>query len=146
MCRMGALELSELRPIFDQKYGKDTIGMYGIGVEFFGYEDFKKGKFFNGKLYVDDGKTIYQSLGYHKKGVTDNFFGLFESGVKERFNKAKEMGVQGNLKGDGFQLGGTVVVDPKGEVLYHKPQEYYGDDPKNETLLKVVEEYMNSHK
>ena len=115
--------------------------MYGIGVEHFGYEEFKEGKFFNGKLFVDEGKTIYKALGYPSKSLS-NLWKLFQEGSRRRYKQASNAGVQGNLRGDGLQLGGTVIVAPSGEVIYHKPQEFYGDDPQNEELVKVLDNYF----
>jgi len=134
---MQATELSQLKVTLDEEFGPKTVGMYGIGVEHFGYDEFKEGNFFSEKIYIDEGKRIYTTLGYPVKKLS-NLYGLLEKGFRARYQKSKDVGITGNLKGDGLQLGGTVVVSPEGKVLYHKGQEFYGDDPTNEELFNVI--------
>ena len=52
--------------------------------------------------------------------------------------EVKERKVQGNYKGDGFQMGGTFVVAPGGKVFLDKRQKYYGDDASPEEVLAAV--------
>lgn len=52
--------------------------------------------------------------------------------------KAKEKGIGGNLKGDGFQNGGTLIVSAGGkEVLLDYKQENVADHVELEDVLKV---------
>jgi len=120
LCRSYALKLSnELHPILK----KNNIGFIGVGLERLGLEEFQQGNYFSGDLYVDEGKKAYQILGLPYlgwiKGITD----LFKSSSKAWNDETKKMGVEGNLKGDGFQLGATYVVGPKdGKVWLAHPQ------------------------
>ena len=114
--------------------------MIGIGPEFLGYEEFKKGQYFCDKTYIDVGKQLYHAMGYKSNGIW-NGYGLLDPGFKKAYREASENGVTGNLTGDGFQMGGVVIVDNKGKILFDYEQKYYGDDPKVEEILKVIEEH-----
>jgi len=120
LCRSYALKLSnELHPILK----KNHIGFIGIGLEKFGYEEFQNGNYFSGDIYIDQGKKAYQLLGLPYlgwfKGITD----LFTRSTQTWNNETKKMGIQGNLKGDGFQLGGTFVLGPNdGKIWLAHPQ------------------------
>ena len=115
------------------------MGFYGVGFDMVGFEDFKKKQYFKGKLFIDEGKSIYKSLGYKQGKVS----GLFNSEFKKRYKKANQKGIKGDFKGDGYQLGGTVVLSPSGEVIFHKRQKYYGDDPTEDEITSCVEDYFN---
>lgn len=51
--------------------------------------------------------------------------------------QGKERGVGGDLRGDGFQNGGLVVVGKGGKLLYSFVQENPADHAANEDILKV---------
>ena len=73
-------------------------------------------KYWSGELYIDEGKKIYSRLGLQSKGITSGF-GLLSSAVRENSKRASKAGIEGNLKGDGFQLGATYVIDENGSLL-----------------------------
>lgn len=74
------------------------------------------GRFWAGELYIDEEKRLYTSLGLERKGLT-SAFGLLSSSVLRAASEARRAGVQGDLKGDGLQLGATYVLDADGVVL-----------------------------
>jgi hypothetical protein len=96
---------------------------------------FQKGAYFTGPLFVDTGKKVYKSL-FGRKGLLQGY-GLF-SISKESRRKVSERGVPGNLKGDGFQMGGAFVLGPDGTVFLDHRQGFYGDDPTAATLVSAV--------
>ena len=51
----------------------------------------------------------------------------------------RENKVSGNLKGDGFMLGGQILVAPPDRVVFEHKQARFGDDASVEDLLKAVE-------
>ena len=51
--------------------------------------------------------------------------------------KGRERGVGGDLKGDGYQNGGLLVVGKGGKLLYSFVQENPADHAANEDILKV---------
>ncbi|CAF0988561.1 unnamed protein product [Adineta ricciae] len=136
LCRSYALKLSnELHPILK----KNNIGFVGIGLEQFGLEEFQQGNYFSGDLYVDEGKKTYRILGLPYLGWIKGISDIFASSTRTWDNETKKMGVTGNLKGDGFQLGATYVVGPKdGKVWLAHPQKDYGDHPSIDEIVKTI--------
>jgi hypothetical protein len=63
--------------------------------------------------------------------------GLFDMS-SERISQIRERSVPGNFQGDGFQLGGTFVIDTDGSVLLDHRAKYYGDDATNEVILQSL--------
>ena len=120
LCRSYALKLSnELHSILK----KNNVGFIGIGVERFGLEEFQAGNYFSGDLYIDEGKKAYQILGLSSLGWIKGITNLFTRSSRTWNDETKKMGVHGNLRGDGFQLGGTYVVGSKdGKVWLAHPQ------------------------
>lgn len=84
---------------------------------------FTKYSFWNGPMYTID-KAVYQEL-FGRKGLLDNFYGLLDMD-KEAYERSKS--TPGNLKGDGFQLGGQFVVAKGGNVIFEHRQKLFGDD------------------
>lgn len=90
-------------------------------------------------MYVDEGKKLYGVLGYPKKNFLVGLLSLFTSDVRKAISASKQAGVTGNFKGDGMQLGGTLVVDQGGSrVLYHKAQEHFGDAASPVAILEAL--------
>lgn len=120
LCRSYALKLSrELHPILQ----KNNVAFAAVGLERLGLEEFQQGKFFSGQLFVDEGKKAYQQLNLPNLGWIKGITGLFNSSTRNWNDETKKMGVQGNFRGDGFQLGATYVLGPpKGQIWLSHPQ------------------------
>jgi prostamide/prostaglandin F2alpha synthase len=120
LCRSYALKLSnDLHPILK----KNNVGLVGVGLEKLGLEEFQEGNYFSGDLYVDQGKKAYRLLDLPYLGWLKGIVELFSRSSKAWSEETKKMGVQGNLKGDGFQLGATYVVgSADGNVWLAHPQ------------------------
>ena len=120
LCRSYAVKLSEeLHPILK----KNNVGFAAVGLERLGLEEFQQGNFFSGDLYVDEGKKAYQALQLPNLGWIKGITGLFNSSTRAWNAETKKMGVQGNFRGDGFQLGATYVLGPKnGQIWLSHPQ------------------------
>ncbi len=95
---------------------------------------FEKGGFWSGPLYTID-KEVYSKL-FGRKGFLNSFYGLLDMDT-DAVKAAKEM--PGNLKGDGFQLGGQFVIAKGGEVLLDHRQKRYGDDASPVSIWKALE-------
>jgi prostamide/prostaglandin F2alpha synthase len=121
LCRSYALKLSQdLHPILK----KNNVGFVGVGLEQFGLEEFRDGKYFTGDLYVDQGKKAYRILQLPDLGWIKGITSIFSRSAKSWNDETKRMGVQGNLKGDGFQLGATYVVGANdGKIWLAHPQQ-----------------------
>lgn len=110
------------------EYEKKGVRLVAISFEAIGEgsdsdRSFERGGFWNGPLYTID-KSIYESL-FGRKKLLDNFFGLLDID-KEAYQRSK--GTPGNLKGDGFQLGGQFVLAQGGLVKLDHRQKVFGDD------------------
>lgn len=64
---------------------------------------------------------------------------LLSSKWREALSKAKTMNVGGDLKGDGFQNGGALVIDKNGKLLL----EYRQDDAADHVCAKDVLKSLN---
>eukprot|EP01090_Pellita_catalonica_P007631 TRINITY_DN18220_c0_g1_i1.p1 TRINITY_DN18220_c0_g1~~TRINITY_DN18220_c0_g1_i1.p1 ORF type:complete len:154 (-),score=22.59 TRINITY_DN18220_c0_g1_i1:161-622(-) len=133
MCRAGASHLSKLKPEFD----KLGIHLVAIGLEKFGLDEFVAGKYWDGELYLDIGKKSYKSLDLQVNSLW-NGYGLMNADFRKKHTIVKSQGFTGNLKGDGFQLGATLVMDPKEGCLFLHKQEFYGDHPEPEKVLEIA--------
>jgi prostamide/prostaglandin F2alpha synthase len=110
---------------------------FGEGSDF--DRSFEKYSFWNGKIYTID-KKVYQAL-FGRKGLLDNFYGLLDMD-KEAYERSKS--TPGNLKGDGFQLGGQYVVNKGGAIKLEHKQKLFGDDAKPEKIFAALESCLRS--
>ena len=87
-------------------------------------EGFRETTGYPGPIYTDPSLTVFGAAQL-KRGVMKTFdpralgktIGAFARGHR-----------QGRIKGDPWQQGGTLVVAPSGEVLYHHASERPGDN------------------
>lgn len=100
---------------------------------------FTKYSFWNGPIYTID-KIVYEEL-FGRKGILDNFFGLLDID-REAYERSKS--VPGNLKGDGFQLGGQFVVARGGTILLEHRQKLFGDDSKLTDIFMALEKGLQA--
>ncbi|KAG7172875.1 prostamide/prostaglandin F synthase-like [Homarus americanus] len=134
-CRVAAKELSLLTPQLAQA----GVRLIGIGLEEIGVEEFIAGKFFDGELYIDSDKKSFKALNYKKLGFLNMVPALLSRVAREAVRKGKEWAVGGDMKGDGFQNGGLLVVALKGEkVLYEFKQENPADHAENSAIVKAL--------
>jgi prostamide/prostaglandin F2alpha synthase len=146
LCREGAAEMSKLKPLLEEKYGKDSVTWIGIGLEREGYEEFKKGNFFDGKIYLDEPHELYRAAGFVTFGTLGMVGKLITSGALRQAVEAGKKGFEGNMRGNKTQLGGVLILSPKGEVLYYFKQESFGDEPMKEEVIKAIENYFVADK
>lgn len=146
LCKEGALQMCKLKPLIDEKYGKGVVNWVGICFEKVGYEEFKAGKFFDGKIFLDETRELYKTAGFIELGVLGIAAKMVASDIISKTKEAEEKGFTGDLKGDKGQLGGMLVVSPEGEVLYYFKQESFEDEPMKEEILKTIEDYFVSRK
>ena len=62
---------------------------------------------------------------------------LFTAKWREAQSKAKGMNINGDLKGDGFQNGGALIVDKGGKQLYEYIQDDAADHISAEEIYKA---------
>jgi len=114
-------------------------GLCRVGLESIGVEEFIEGKFFDGELFVDNDKQSYKEMGFQRFSFL-SLFSLFRSKKwTDAGAMAKKMNLGGNMtKGDGFQLGGAIVVDVGGKTLYTYAQEDAADHVENGKVLQAL--------
>lgn len=123
---------------FRKEYESKGMNLVCLSFEAFGEgsdfdRTFTKYAFWNGSVYTID-KSVYQEL-FGRKGFFDNFYGLLDID-KKALENAKQ--VPGNMKGDGFQLGGQFVVYKDSIKLEHR-QKLFGDDAKLIDIFTALE-------
>ncbi|KXN74276.1 hypothetical protein CONCODRAFT_76927 [Conidiobolus coronatus NRRL 28638] len=84
---------------------------------------------------MDPKREIYKAIGATKLNPISGIIHVFNRSKKASAEVAKLNGLGGNFKGDGFQLGGTFLVAPEGEVLFEFLQGTYADYP---SLRQIV--------
>lgn len=134
-CRLGAREISAIKPLLDQH---DTR-LVGVGLEKFGVEEFIEGNFFNGDLFVDEGKKSYQDLGFKSTGWLGLIPAILGRIARAAQSRIKGLGIEGNLQGDGFQKGGVLVVEKGGaDQLYFWEQNDLAEHASNSEILAAL--------
>ena len=124
---------------FREEYERRGVRLVCLSFEAFGEGSdfdysFTKYKFWNGPIYTIE-KLVYQEL-FGRKGILDNFFGLLDID-KEAYERSHA--VPGNMKGDGFQLGGQFVVAKGGKILLEHRQKLFGDDAKLQNIFMALD-------
>ena len=93
--------------------------MIGVGLEPLGLEEFVEGKFFTGELFVDKDKKAFSKLGFKRLTFLQLFPAIFSRKTREANAKAKSLSLGGDMKGDGYQNGGCIVVGAGGNPLMY---------------------------
>lgn len=134
MCREEASELSSLKPQLEEL----GVPLYAVVKENIGTEiqDFRP--FFAGEIYLDEKKSFYGQQPRRMGGM-----GMLRLGVLQNFKRAWSAGFQGNMKGEGFILGGVYVIGPEkqGILLEHQEKEF-GDKVNTESVLEAVKKIV----
>lgn len=126
--------MSAIKPQLDA----NNVRLVGVGLEELGLEDFQRGEYFNGDLYIDMKKQCYKSLGFRRMNIFNVFPAIFSKASRSAMSKAKEDKIDGDFKGDGFQNGGTLVIGAGGKVLLNFKQQEPSDHVSPNEVLKVL--------
>ena len=108
--------MSSIKPLLDA----NGIGLVAIGLEELGIKAFVDGQYFKGDLYIDQDYHTYKGLSLGRVGLLSVPSQILSSSTKNLNAKANALGISGDLKGDGLQLGGTYVVE-KGAYVTQQP-------------------------
>ena len=133
--------LIESREKFQNSLKHVAIGLAKLDYEEFVQEDYFK----EGKIFIDESKETYNALNFQRKGAT-SFFGLLNPKMYLKGIEASAKGISGNLRGDGLQLGGTIIVDKQGNIVYKHVQSSYSDQPSMDDILKATSDYLKDNK
>eukprot|EP01006_Ploeotia_vitrea_P039420 TRINITY_DN66349_c5_g14_i1.p3 TRINITY_DN66349_c5_g14~~TRINITY_DN66349_c5_g14_i1.p3 ORF type:complete len:142 (-),score=74.75 TRINITY_DN66349_c5_g14_i1:142-567(-) len=114
---------------------RDDVGFVVVAPEKFGWEEFSEGKFDGSvDVYADEARNVYKHFKTNKGGY---LMLAMPSVIKAKWNADKK-GFTGNLKGDGWQLGGTWVLDKEGQEQFAFTQDYFGDRPDYNLILLTL--------
>ncbi|KAI9292788.1 hypothetical protein K502DRAFT_355798 [Neoconidiobolus thromboides FSU 785] len=115
LCRYESRILSELKDEFDEL----NIKLVAVGFEDVGLGDFLSGGYWDWQILIDDERSVHKALDLPKLPVSAGLKDLMSSATRAAIAAAQKAGISGDLKGDGFQLGGTFVVEKEtGKLLY----------------------------
>jgi len=118
---------------------QNNVRLIGVGVEQSGVQEFIQGKYFDGDIYVDDGKKSYQSLDFKTMSFIQ-LFQLLSIKAGTALASAIALGLGGNMDGDKWQLGGCLVVEKGGgdKPLLYYVQNSASDHVSNADVLKSL--------
>ncbi|KAG8181467.1 hypothetical protein JTE90_017528 [Oedothorax gibbosus] len=134
-CRVAAKDMSSIKPKLDEK----NVRLVGIGVEELGLEEFQSGNFFNGDLFIDADKKCYSDLGYKRYNILTIVPALVVKTSRDAISRVKAENLGGDMKGDKYQVGGTLVVSKGGEkILLNHKQESLADHVNPNEILKCL--------
>ncbi|BHF58062.1 hypothetical protein SprV_0100101100 [Sparganum proliferum] len=139
-CRQLLLagEAMRTHPIPQSALDSRGVRLIGVGHDVDGVEEFQREQFFSGELYLDPKKETYAAMGFGSVGAFSGLRSLFQSQGRSLIRETKDKGVQGNLKGDGWQLGGLLVVEKGGKVLYSFQQKQVTENPDYSKVAEVL--------
>lgn len=135
LLRLAARQISQIRP----QLQLHNVRLIGIGLEPLGLDEFLEGEFFSGELFIDQNKTVFSALGLKRLSFLQLFPAVFSKKSREANSEAKSLSLGGNLKGDGYQNGGCLVVGPGGSpTIFSFRQEDVADQPDNNKILQAL--------
>lgn len=115
------------------------VRLVGIGLEELGVQEFVDGQYFSGELFIDLKQESYTEMKMKKHSYFSIWPSVFSKKGRDATSRAKTMAIAGNLKGDGFLMGGTIVVNKGGtESLMQFKQEGPADHAENSDILKAL--------
>ncbi|KAG8233014.1 hypothetical protein J437_LFUL013683 [Ladona fulva] len=133
--RLWAKDVSAIAPQLKENH----VRFVGVGVEELGIEDFVKGNFFSGELFIDTDKKTYSDLGFKRFNIFTVMKDLLSSISRSAISRGKQMNLGGDMKGDGYQNGGALIVSAGGkEVLFSFKQEGLAEHVPNRTILEAL--------
>jgi hypothetical protein len=128
LCREEALELSSLKTFLDSRV--PPVRLIAVAGEHLGHQDWQTdGQYWKGELFFDLGKTgLFNTMGSGKQGLLSGVLSYSLGGaVATNLERANAKGVSGNLKGEGFKLGGVWALSPEGAIAYEHKEGCWGD-------------------
>jgi prostamide/prostaglandin F2alpha synthase len=111
--------------------------LIGVGFDSRFVKPFVQEGYFAGELYVDQDMECYKALEYKRFTFFDLMKLLFSGKWKAAKSKADSMKISSDLKGDGFQNGGALIIDKGGKQLYEYIQEDAAEQISAEQILKT---------
>ncbi|KAK0065377.1 prostamide/prostaglandin F synthase, partial [Biomphalaria pfeifferi] len=89
-------------------------------------------------LYIDLKKEAFKKLGFRRMNAFTLWPALFGKKTRETIAETKEKKVAGDLAGDWWQNGGTLVINKDGKALLTFRQETPGEHVDPNEVLKAL--------
>jgi len=134
LCRTLCKNLSEIAPTIKNA----GFRLCAVGPERLGVEQFLNGKFFDGEVYVDEGRHLYKAIGARRLSFVPALIKLANSSTRQLINDGKRLSVTGDMRGDKFQLGGLIIAKEGGKMVLQHMQREYADFPSNQQILDAL--------
>jgi len=116
------------------------VALYALLHEELGAKEFME--FFDGDVYLDTEKCFY---GPEERRML--LTGMLRWSVWKNIMRAKEKGIEGNLKGDGTLLGSVFLIGPGSQgILYEHRELEFGDHHNSTELLAALEQINMTNK
>lgn len=147
ICRIGVIDtITELRKLKDEQ--PSLLSTIIIGKEMEGLKAFLDLKYVSSdKVYINEGMSIYKSLGFVNPGLLQ-CFGYCNKNMKEKkqtlisnfpFIKQGERSSPSLID---RQLGGSILINNKGKVVFKYSMKYIGDHCRPEELMRSAINYL----
>ncbi|KXN67173.1 hypothetical protein CONCODRAFT_80257 [Conidiobolus coronatus NRRL 28638] len=135
LCRYEAHVLSKYEKVFSDL----GIKLVGVGFDEDGLDEWLENKYWNFDLFMDPKHALYNGVKTNRLSVFQGIVSVLSPSNKPSARVAAKNGLGGNLLiGDGFQLGGTFLIGPGGEVLYEFLQTGYSDYPSLRAIVQAA--------
>lgn len=126
----------------DKKYGPGVVKIIGVGFEPEAYAGFREGGYFEGKIYLANKEELYRTAGYKRLGCLQcwGFCGLCCTKKACKYIcRGRKDKIKWNVKGDGYQMGGVMLIRNDGTLLLNHAQTGFTDIPEIEELSKIID-------
>lgn len=141
MCRLGALELSNLCCELEKNYG-DLIKVYGITSSDNSLNDFKKLGIFRYPLFIAKKPQWLKSVFKFDSPGLLKCYGFCNKSIIKRFRKARNLNLGYDFKGNFSDLGGIVLLNNKGKIFYSYNDKYLGDSNYLQSVQLIFEKIV----
>lgn len=123
------------------KLNENGVEMAAVVHEELGVEEFRSKFWPSNPIYLNSDLSLFAAINSDRKVKKQGLLsGLFSSDMWRRIRQAKDVGVEGNLKGEGRILGGILLMG-KGEAgpQWIKTEKSFGNHATNEEILQVIQ-------
>ena len=135
-CRLAAREISAIQPLLHEH----NVNLIGIGFEPLGFEMFIRLRYFDGEIFLDQGKQSYKALGFKSMSYLEGVLALLSAVTRAAKETARGLGLISDKVGDMYQNGGCLVVEKGGgnNPLLHFVQKGPADRVSTVEILKIL--------
>ncbi len=118
-----------------ERFAKKEVNLVVIGSgDPVHFEEFREKTGYRGLLFTDPSLRSFSALGF-----SNGLMGFMSiKSIGKAASALKQGHRQGAIQGSTLQLGGAVIVDVSGDILYFFAGTKAGDHPSVDDLLKVL--------